>query len=584
MGLNEEIQGISSEMMASPMREAIKDNKVGPWKLSGKSNEDFMGLLDQVRILQEQFREPLKIVLMGVVKSGKSTLLNALIGEVISPVDILEATAVIMEVAYGEQEKACIYFRDGTQKEYSIKQAHAYLKQYQSDKFFSSNIKNVQIFKSSEKFKNYNLVDTPGLASVTEANMKTTHDYIQRSDVILWVLNGEDLGDLDIMEQMQKVNSYGKPMACIISHIDEIDDKDKPRTIEFVKEREFSVYFKKIFTVAGKEAFKCAMSKDIEGINESGLGSILSYLKEIGQAKQEVKEASVRSSLGFILKKDLKYHNLVLFDIDSQRREVETVKNDLVYHEDIINKKTTDWIIAKIRDEYFEAEFKDIKGKTDSHQGISNEYLNEVFSAQSIQSITEKFIEGFKKGVEDYLLQEWEGAVSVMEDKIGKYLKEYYQKRRELFEEDLGISVNESVSGKVLTEGFDASKIATWLVSSNWSMPALMALGWFHPFIAMGIELWAQFTHNKKGGENLLAEIRKEIDIWKLRFIQECTEKKFMQPIYSKNSEICKEILNRYKNAKFYGWDESDLFSFEKEMKQYIHELEIRCGLLGERK
>lgn len=58
--------------------------------------------LEHLETLKKKCSKDLHVVLMGEVKSGKSTLLNALAGEVVSPVGITETTAAIINVCYGD--------------------------------------------------------------------------------------------------------------------------------------------------------------------------------------------------------------------------------------------------------------------------------------------------------------------------------------------------------------------------------------------------------------------------------------------------------------------------------------------------
>ena len=50
------------------------------------------GMLDTLQNLLQDVREPLLFVVMGEVKAGKSTLLNALFGQEFCKVDVLPAT------------------------------------------------------------------------------------------------------------------------------------------------------------------------------------------------------------------------------------------------------------------------------------------------------------------------------------------------------------------------------------------------------------------------------------------------------------------------------------------------------------
>ena len=214
---------------------------------------------------------------------------------------------------------------------------------------------------------------------MTQANVKTTHSYIQKSDIIVWCLNANFLGDTGVVTEMQNVYGYGKPMICVITHIDEIDTPN--RALEYVKSKEFVAYFKDIFLLSARDALKYSLLRNSSELQKTGLNNIKNYLNEKFRTKEDVnkeKENSILSSLDSLVKKDIKYHNLVLFDLAALKENISIVSKDLEYHEDAINKKITDWIIDKIKDTYLEPEFNEIKKLIDSAAELTEKEIQEV--------------------------------------------------------------------------------------------------------------------------------------------------------------------------------------------------------------
>ena len=58
-----------------------------------------------------------RLLVLGDMKRGKSTFLNALIGENILPSDVNPCTAILTVLRYGEQKKVTVYFNDETEPE-----------------------------------------------------------------------------------------------------------------------------------------------------------------------------------------------------------------------------------------------------------------------------------------------------------------------------------------------------------------------------------------------------------------------------------------------------------------------------------
>ena len=63
------------------------------------------------KLSQKVHSDTFKIQLVGTFKNGKSTFINALLGEDILPTRILPCTAVVSEVKYGDSKK--LFFTSG---------------------------------------------------------------------------------------------------------------------------------------------------------------------------------------------------------------------------------------------------------------------------------------------------------------------------------------------------------------------------------------------------------------------------------------------------------------------------------------
>ena len=57
-------------------------------------SENLNEQIENIKALESSQYKPLNIAIVGEVKSGKSSLLNALLGKEISKVDVLEASTV----------------------------------------------------------------------------------------------------------------------------------------------------------------------------------------------------------------------------------------------------------------------------------------------------------------------------------------------------------------------------------------------------------------------------------------------------------------------------------------------------------
>jgi ribosome biogenesis GTPase A len=63
--------------------------------------------------LERRLREPLRLAIAGMVKAGKSTLLNALLGEQIAPTDAGECTRIVTWYRYSTTPTITLHTHDG---------------------------------------------------------------------------------------------------------------------------------------------------------------------------------------------------------------------------------------------------------------------------------------------------------------------------------------------------------------------------------------------------------------------------------------------------------------------------------------
>src|SRR5256885_2788057 len=67
----------------------------------------------QVFDVRRRLSEPLRVAIAGRLKSGKSTLVNALIGRRVAPTEVGECTRIVTQFRYGTADRVDVVRRDG---------------------------------------------------------------------------------------------------------------------------------------------------------------------------------------------------------------------------------------------------------------------------------------------------------------------------------------------------------------------------------------------------------------------------------------------------------------------------------------
>src|SRR6266508_453640 len=143
------------------------------------------------RALAERVAEGLfYVACVGQFKRGKSTLLNALIGQPLLPTGVIPVTAVVTVVRYGDV-RAVVHFDD--RREQSVEPAA--LADYIAEERNPRNEKQVRVVEvyapSDLLSSGMCLVDTPGLGSVFRQNTETTREFLPHIDAALVVLGAD---------------------------------------------------------------------------------------------------------------------------------------------------------------------------------------------------------------------------------------------------------------------------------------------------------------------------------------------------------------------------------------------------------
>jgi GTPase SAR1 family protein len=131
----------------------------------------------------------MRIAVVGRIKAGKSTAMNALLGETLVATGTVEATFNINWLKYGPQPALMVHYKDSNHPpEPKSPQELAALTLRSEDpetlKFLHS-IKYIEVFHPNSILQSLDLIDTPGLASSYEADSENTQEFLK--------LHGEEL-------------------------------------------------------------------------------------------------------------------------------------------------------------------------------------------------------------------------------------------------------------------------------------------------------------------------------------------------------------------------------------------------------
>lgn len=116
---------------------------------------------------------PLQVAVAGRIKSGKSTLVNALIGRRVAPTDIGECTRLVTRFQYGTVDRIEVVFRDGRV------QALPFAPDGMIPSELGvalSEVSHIDAYLTNAALRNMTVIDTPGLGSLHPASVSRTKE------------------------------------------------------------------------------------------------------------------------------------------------------------------------------------------------------------------------------------------------------------------------------------------------------------------------------------------------------------------------------------------------------------------------
>jgi GTPase SAR1 family protein len=175
------------------------------------------------------------VVCVGQFKRGKSTLLNALVGEPVLPTGVIPITAAVTVVRHGERLTARVRFGERDWEECEPRALATYVSEEQNPGN-EKGVTGVEVFVPSALLESgMCLVDTPGIGSVSEANTAATRAFVPHIDAALVVLGGEPPISGDEMALVQEVGRQVHDLVFVLNKADRQSDAERQEAIAFTE-------------------------------------------------------------------------------------------------------------------------------------------------------------------------------------------------------------------------------------------------------------------------------------------------------------------------------------------------------------
>jgi hypothetical protein len=195
--------------------------------------EAYRGTPGQARLtaVLDRLDEPLRVAIAGKVKAGKSTLLNALVGEELAPTDAGECTRIVTWYKDGITYRATLVPKVGEAQQVPFSRDGGAIT-LQLGNFGADDIDKLQIEWPSSSLRQMTLIDTPGIASLSTEVSARTHafltpgeDQVTPADAVLYLMRHLHSSDINFLEAFHDEEfSQATPVnaVAVLSRADEV--------------------------------------------------------------------------------------------------------------------------------------------------------------------------------------------------------------------------------------------------------------------------------------------------------------------------------------------------------------------------
>ncbi|HEV7652160.1 MAG TPA: dynamin family protein [Actinophytocola sp.] len=118
---------------------------------------------------------PLQVAVAGRIKSGKSTLVNALIGRRVAPTDVGECTRLVTRFQYGTVDRVELVFTDGKKQVLPFDAGGMIPGDLEVD---FDKVSHLEAYLTNAVLRDLTVIDTPGLGSLDDASVKRTEQLL----------------------------------------------------------------------------------------------------------------------------------------------------------------------------------------------------------------------------------------------------------------------------------------------------------------------------------------------------------------------------------------------------------------------
>ena len=185
----------------------------------------------QLEDARNRLAGPLRLAVAGKVKAGKSTLLNALLGEELAPTDAGECTKIVTWYVEGHARQVVVHPHRGSPAVRPWTRDDGAI-DVDLGEWEAADVDHIEVAWPTSRLRELTVIDTPGIASISTEISERTHrvlsaedDRAPVADAVLYLMRHTHASDVRFLEAFHDDElAHGTPVNSVgvLSRADEI--------------------------------------------------------------------------------------------------------------------------------------------------------------------------------------------------------------------------------------------------------------------------------------------------------------------------------------------------------------------------
>jgi GTP-binding protein EngB required for normal cell division len=291
--------------------------------------------ITHLRDLQARLSEgALRVAVLGQFKRGKSSLLNAILGQQLLPMGVTPVTAIATIVKGAERPRLRVSYQTSHEPEVCRDPSRFadILALYVSEEANPNNkarVASVEIDMPLEPaLAHIAFVDTPGVGSTLKHNTETAERAIAECDAGMFVLSPEPPITAVEIDYLRFIRRHLPKLLFVLNKVDQLDGRERAAAEAFIRkalnEALPDLAPVRIFALSARRALTARESGDAAGLAASGLPTLKQTLvHELAREKGAILLATTRARAQALFAELLFHAEFKLQSLLTPRQELE---------------------------------------------------------------------------------------------------------------------------------------------------------------------------------------------------------------------------------------------------------------------